>query len=162
MLKLLLAATVFFVINFDEAQCRPDKVICYLGSWANYRPGNGAFKIQDIDPKLCTHLIYAFVGIKPDGGIRILDDNLDNKLGAISKFNALKKAHPKLKTLVAIGGANEKSITFSTVVKSQKLRSAFIKNAVSFVRTRGFNGLDLDWEYPTRNGGSPDDKVSTN
>lgn len=39
------------------------EVVCYLGSWAVYRPGLGKFNIEDIDPTLCTSLIYAFVGI---------------------------------------------------------------------------------------------------
>lgn len=39
------------------------EVVCYLGSWAVYRPGLGKFSIEDIDPTLCTSLIYAFVGI---------------------------------------------------------------------------------------------------
>ena len=34
------------------------KVVCYYSSWAFYRPGNGKFDIDDIDPHLCTHLNY--------------------------------------------------------------------------------------------------------
>ncbi len=35
-------------------------LVCYLGSWANYRPGEGAYKMEDIDPNLCTHIVYGF------------------------------------------------------------------------------------------------------
>lgn len=49
------------------------KVVCYHGSWSVYRPGDGKFEIEYIDPHLCTHVIYAFVGIGYDGSIRILD-----------------------------------------------------------------------------------------
>jgi chitinase len=49
------------------------KVVCYYGSWSVYRPGDGNFKIDLIDPNLCTHVIYTFVGIGNNGDIRILD-----------------------------------------------------------------------------------------
>jgi chitinase len=50
-----------------------ERVVCYYGSWSVYRPGNGKFEIEYIDPNLCTHGIYAFVGLGSNGGVRILD-----------------------------------------------------------------------------------------
>ena len=31
--------------------------------WAAYFPGNGEFLVENIDPMLCTHIIYAFAGL---------------------------------------------------------------------------------------------------
>jgi chitinase len=31
--------------------------------WAAYFPGNGQFLVENIDPMLCTHIIYAFAGL---------------------------------------------------------------------------------------------------
>ena len=40
-----------------------DQVICYYGSWAVWRPGDGKFDVDDIDPYLCTTLIFGFAGL---------------------------------------------------------------------------------------------------
>lgn len=52
-----------------------DKVIvCYVASWATYRPGNGAFSLENLHSKYCTHLIYAFAGLNAsDWTIRSID-----------------------------------------------------------------------------------------
>lgn len=54
-----------------------EKIVCYYGSWSYYRHGNGKFEIENINPHLCTHLIYTFVGLNQDGSIAILDPYLD-------------------------------------------------------------------------------------
>jgi len=36
------------------------KVVCYWGTWANYRPKEGKFTPESVDGSLCTHLIYSF------------------------------------------------------------------------------------------------------
>lgn len=40
----------FFVPFKDNDQM---KIVCYYGSWAVYRPGNGKFPVEEIDPFLC-------------------------------------------------------------------------------------------------------------
>lgn len=36
------------------------KVVCYFTNWAWYRPGAGKYRAEDIDPTLCTHIVYGF------------------------------------------------------------------------------------------------------
>ncbi len=40
------------------------RVMCYYTNWSGYRPGDGQFSIQDIDPNLCTHIIYSFAKVQ--------------------------------------------------------------------------------------------------
>ncbi|KAF3819506.1 hypothetical protein GH733_015015 [Mirounga leonina] len=40
------------------------RLTCYFTNWAQYQPGLGCFKPDDIDPCPCTHLIYAFAGMQ--------------------------------------------------------------------------------------------------
>lgn len=39
---------------------REAQVFCYLTSWSAKRPGAGRFAPSDLQPNLCTHVIYAF------------------------------------------------------------------------------------------------------
>ncbi|GMP35612.1 hypothetical protein CsSME_00007987 [Camellia sinensis var. sinensis] len=47
-----------------------------------------------------------------------------------------------------IGGGNSNSSTFSNMASSHDTRAAFIKSAIDVARKYGFDGLDLDWEFP--------------
>lgn len=59
----------------------PGRVVCYYSSWATYHPGDGKYDISNIDPFLCTHLVYAFIGLNPDASIRVMDPWFDIESG---------------------------------------------------------------------------------
>ena len=58
------------------------EVVCYWGTWANYRPGNGKFTPEDIDPSLCTNVIYSFAGL----------DSETNSIKSLGRLRAMMPA----------------------------------------------------------------------
>ena len=137
------------------------RVVCYFANWSVYRSGTAKFTPQNINPYLCTHLIYAFGGLGKDDTIQPFDKYQDLEKGGYGQFAALKTYNRDLKTLIAIGGWNEGSRRFSPLVADPQRRRTFIKSAIQFLRQYNFDGLDLDWEYPAfRDGGKPEDRVN--
>ena len=63
-----------------------------------------------------------------------------------------------LQVTIAIGGWNEGSKKYSEMVADPARRKRFVESVVAFCQEHNFDGLDLDWEYPGKRGGSPDDK----
>lgn len=138
-------------------------VVCYVGTWSVYRPDKGKFDVEDIDPHLCTHLIYSFAGLDEGSStIKSLDPWQDltdgGGKGGYYRMTSLRQKNQNLKVTLAIGGWNEGSTKYSHMAADAGRRGTFVKSATDFLLKYKFNGLDLDWEYPTQRGGQPQDK----
>lgn len=57
------------------------KLVCYYTNWSWYRPGLGKYTPEDIDPTLCTHIVYGFAVLSDDGLITAHDSwaDFDNR-----------------------------------------------------------------------------------
>ena len=147
------------------------RVVGYFPDWTHNRKGSCQYTVDEIDPMLFTHLNFAFARV--DGGERAhptfklapFDTTDLGPNGQYAKFVALKKKNPKLKTLLSVGGWTHSDPPydwiFSAMAETPEGRKQFIDSAIKYLRDNGFDGLDLDWEYPsepTRGGRAIDTK----
>jgi chitinase len=63
------------------------------------------------------------------------------------QLQALKAKYPKLKTMISIGGWTLSAPLYSISRDAQK-RADFAKSSVYVMVKYGFDGIDVDWEYP--------------
>uniref|UniRef100_K1PKV2 Acidic mammalian chitinase n=1 Tax=Magallana gigas TaxID=29159 RepID=K1PKV2_MAGGI len=123
------SALLFAILtaNYSSAQKQDYKRVCYYTNWSQYRTGLGKFKPQNVDPFVCTHIVYAFA---KTSGNRIEaaewnDESTEWSKGMYAKINDLKKKNPKLKTLLAIGGWTEGNAPISTMASTNESRDEF-------------------------------------
>ncbi|KAJ4441383.1 hypothetical protein ANN_11238, partial [Periplaneta americana] len=140
---------------------KPARVGCYFESWALRKQGQARYTIDDIPGHLCTHVYYSFVGVNNvTWRLNALYPQVDLMMNGFRNFTALKLRYPELKTIVSVGGWGEGGYKYSQLVSLKTRRKTFVDSVVEFMHEFGFDGLDLDWEYPgARNrDGKPSDK----
>ncbi len=156
----------------------------YYENWSQYRPpsgGRSVFFPNLIDPTIITDLYYAFAvfgfvtaSIDPQnphvtGDYTVQPVEWNDQTVLYPQVHALKQINPALRNILSIGGwsFNDPSDPmgshtyrlFSEMVSSESSRAQFINSAIAYAHKYGFDGIDIDWEYPgdlTR-GGSSDD-----
>ncbi|HEY2630002.1 MAG TPA: glycoside hydrolase family 18 protein [Usitatibacter sp.] len=65
----------------------------------------------------------------------------------LEALGSMKRANPHVKLVASVGGWNW-SNRFSDMANEAKSRAAFIESVLSFLHRHGFDGIDIDWEYP--------------
>ena len=118
----------------------------YYTGWSAYK----GYTPSQVPAGKLTHLNYAFAKINPSTGrIELADPANDRK--NFAAMRALKNKHKQLKTLISIGGWDY-STYFSDVASTSARREAFAQSCLEFILEHGFDGIDIDWEYPVAGG----------
>ncbi len=120
-------------------------IVGYYAAWA----ANTGFTPAQIDATRLTHINYAFANIGPDLRITLGYPYIDPF--NFTLLNALKQTNPELKTLISVGGWTWSGL-FSDIALTDASRRTFSDSCVAFIRQYGFDGVDIDWEYPVAGG----------
>ncbi|MGZ3503662.1 MAG: glycoside hydrolase family 18 protein [Vulcanimicrobiaceae bacterium] len=114
---------------------------------AAYYGGN--VSSRDVPAGELTDLIYAFAEPASDGTCHSFTTG---QAARFSELRALRAAHPGLRLLISIGGWGA-APSFSDAASTLQSREAFARTCVAqYVKRAGFDGIDLDWEFPVRGG----------
>lgn len=136
---ILLISMFFACSSLERKQNQPKEDLKIIGYVAGYEDFNPA----KVDAAKLTHINYAFANIV-DGNVQF---ELGTDVAKIASVLALKKQNPSLKILYSIGGWVW-SDQFSNIAAYAVSREKFAKSAVQLMKFYGFDGIDIDWEFP--------------
>lgn len=122
-------------------------VVGYYTSWSRYYN----FYPENVNISKVTHLNYAFANVGSDLKVSVGDSQVDYK--NFEAFVNLKKQNNNLRTLISVGGWSY-SKYFSDAASNLQNRETFAQSCLDFALSYGFDGIDIDWEYPVSGGDS--------
>ena len=127
------------------------KVVCYFSNWAGLRSGDGRFIPENIDARLCSHVVYAFakldedsLSMTPSGPKSDLDDKYYKRVKDV-----VRSTNQQAPVLLSLGGWSDSSgDKYSRLVNNHNARDNFVKKTVKFLELHNFDGLVLEWHFP--------------
>ena len=169
-----LPASLALLFLFLEAGCTfsaGKDIISYFPSW-DYMGRGGLVNAKTIPYDKLTIINYAFASPQKDGTLKpkkpatdaaLLFDSVDPTTGkTVPGSSLIAMAHRHgVKVMLSIGGWEDTS-EFPFIAADRVKTSRFASECADRIRTFGFDGIDIDWEYPgyAPHNGSPADKVN--
>ncbi len=109
-----------------------------------YLPDYRIAAVSSVSASLMTHLIFFSIEPTAEGFLEL--SRFDT--AARTLLSSFKMENIKLKLIIAVGGWG-RSQFFPVVTTDDLLRTRFAEQLVTFCRSNYFNGIDLDWEFPS-------------
>ena len=132
-------AAFFLVFATFPAQAQNKRLLAYYAP--SLKKTGFAYNANNIPYNELTIIDDAFLDLNPrdDGSLYIRPGLLEPEL--------ISKAHAAgVKVMISVGGD---AARFAAVSAHAETRAAFAKNLHDFVVANGYDGVDIDWEYPT-------------
>jgi len=107
---------------------------------AEHNNPGAASPVTPEDAKILDRINWAF-GLCVDG--KVSGAHWAN----VGQLNTLKSTYPHLKTILSVGGWG--SGGYSDALLTPHGRERFAQSAIELMVKHDFDGVDLDWEYPT-------------
>jgi chitinase len=118
------------------------RLVAYYPYWSL---STRQYRVEDIPAASLTHINYAFAVLSMDG--ECTSANADADAVNLPALQALKLRYPHLQTLLSVGGSGTGK-AFSQAAGDAASRDRLVESCVTFMLANGFDGIDLDWEFP--------------
>ncbi|KAK4765611.1 hypothetical protein SAY86_026701 [Trapa natans] len=99
-----------------------------------------------IDTSLFTHIFYTF--LSPSNETYRFEVSASTAALLSNFTSSPSRKTPRVKTLISIGGGEAGPSLYAQMASSAATREALIDSSIWVARRIGFDGLDLDWEFP--------------
>lgn len=128
--------TVLAVIILTAVNAFPQKVIGYYSS--NYV----SMPYTAIPYQNLTNICHAFIRPNADGTLTVRPGFLYKEMVEAAHFNNVKVS-------ISLGGWDTvATANFRAFASKPALRHRFVSELTDFCKTNGYDGADIDWEYP--------------
>lgn len=139
-LSLIISSTPSFTASASSYPSRAVKG-AYWPSWRN-----SEYPPSAIDSNLYTHMYYSFLAPNPNTYKFDIDSSTASLL--LSFTSALHSKKPPIKALYSIGGGGADPAFYARMASNPSSRKTFVLSSIEVARKYGFDGIDLDWEFP--------------
>jgi chitinase len=149
----------------SPAEAQTKRFGAYFVEWGVY---DRDYVPADIPVAKLTHVNYAFLkptetdecaihdtwaakGKPMDRLVYGTDISRNEHLGTLNQLRKLRSIRPgaHISLLFSLGGATlSNSGVFSAIAADPARRSRLAANCVAFMKQEGFDGIDIDWEFP--------------
>ena len=137
---------LILLLTAGSSPAQRKEIIGYYPSW-KWNSRNGLVSPAVIPYERLTIINYAFFSPLPDGRIAGKDTTGD-RLYLRTHPTITELAHRHGVRVVLSFGGWEDSDNFPAVASTPLLRAAFAHSCTDALREYGFDGIDIDWEYP--------------